>query len=161
MSKDEISYQILYRYHLEKLYSTLSRRVDNMLSFALVFLGVGVTLNIGSPFILGPGVVGLSILKRVFRFGTRSTQADRQSRAWLKLFNTQHRFTSDKTLFLTITSLEQDASEVWSMLIGPAIVMTETALGKTPIEPLTAGEKLCAFLSGATNPQPSGHDGRK
>lgn len=70
MSKDEISYQILYRYHLEKLYSTLSRRVDNMLSFALVFLGVGVTLNIGSPFILGPGVVGLSILKRVFRFGT-------------------------------------------------------------------------------------------
>lgn len=63
MSKDEISYQILYRYHLEKLYSTLSRRVDNMLSFALVFLGVGVTLNIGSPFILGPGVVGLSILK--------------------------------------------------------------------------------------------------
>ncbi|EHC59058.1 hypothetical protein LTSEINV_2025 [Salmonella enterica subsp. enterica serovar Inverness str. R8-3668] len=34
------------------------------------------------------------------------------------------------------------------MLIGPAIVMTETALGKTPIEPLTAGEKLCAFLSG-------------
>ncbi|EHC92902.1 hypothetical protein LTSEUGA_1931 [Salmonella enterica subsp. enterica serovar Uganda str. R8-3404] len=36
------------------------------------------------------------------------------------------------------------------MLIGPAIVMTETALGKTPIEPLTAGEKLCAFLSGAT-----------
>ncbi|EHC51409.1 hypothetical protein LTSEGIV_1772 [Salmonella enterica subsp. enterica serovar Give str. S5-487] len=37
------------------------------------------------------------------------------------------------------------------MLIGPAIVMTETALGKTPIEPLTAGEKLCAFLSGVKN----------
>ncbi len=110
------------------------------------FLGVGVTLNVGSPFILGPGVVGISILKRVFRFGTRSTQADRQSRAWLKLFNTQHRFPSDKTLFLTITSLEQDASKVWSMLIGPAIVMTETALGKTPIESLTAGEKtLCIF----------------
>lgn len=37
---------------------------------------------------------------------------DRQSRAWLKLFNTQHRFPSDKTLFLAFTSLEQDASEV-------------------------------------------------
>lgn len=53
MSKDEISYQILYRYYLEKLYSTLTRRVDNVLSFALVFLGVGVTINVGSPFILG------------------------------------------------------------------------------------------------------------
>ncbi|VDY42941.1 Uncharacterised protein [Salmonella enterica subsp. enterica serovar Daytona] len=141
MSKDEISYQILYRYSLEKLYSTLTRRVDNVLSFALVFLGVGVTINVGSPFILGPGIVGIAILKRVLRFGTRSAQADRQSRAWLKLFNTQHRFPSDKTLFLAFISLEQDASEAWSMLIGPAIVMTETALGKTPIEPLTAGEK--------------------
>ncbi|WP_394158952.1 hypothetical protein [Salmonella enterica] len=131
MSKDEISYQILYRYSLEKLYSTLTRRVDNLLSFALVFLGVGVTINVGSPFILGPGIVGIAILKRVLRFGTRSAQADRQSRAWLKLFNTQHRFLSDKTLFLAFTSLEQDASEAWSMLIGPAIVMTETALGKT------------------------------
>lgn len=65
MSKDEISYQILYRYSLEKLYSTLARRVDNVLSFALVFLGVGVTINVGSPFILGPGIVGIAILKRV------------------------------------------------------------------------------------------------
>lgn len=40
MSKDEISYQILYRYYLEKLHSTFTRRVDNVLSFALVFLGV-------------------------------------------------------------------------------------------------------------------------
>lgn len=158
MSKDEISYQILYRYYLEKLYSTLTRRVDNVLSFALAFLGVGVIVNVGTPFILGLCVVGISILKIVFRFSTRSTQADKQSRAWLKLFNTQHRFSSDKTLFLTITSLEQDSSDVWSMLIGPAIVMTETALGKTPIEPLTAGEKLCAFLSGATKPQFPGHD---
>lgn len=63
MSKDEISYQILYRYSLEKLYSTLTRRVDNVLSFALVFLGVGVTINVGSPFILGPGIVGITILK--------------------------------------------------------------------------------------------------
>lgn len=63
MSKDEISYQILYRYSLEKLYSTLARRVDNVLSFALVFLGVGVTINVGSPFILGPGIVGIAILK--------------------------------------------------------------------------------------------------
>lgn len=85
MSKDEISYQILYRYSLEKLYSTLTRRVDNVLSFALVFLGVGVTINVGNPFILGPGIVGIAILKRVLRFGTRSAQADRQSRAWLKL----------------------------------------------------------------------------
>ncbi|EAA3639513.1 TPA_asm: hypothetical protein GB248_06615 [Salmonella enterica subsp. enterica] len=29
MSKDEISYQILYRYSLEKLYSTLTRRVKD------------------------------------------------------------------------------------------------------------------------------------
>lgn len=63
MSKDEISYQILYRYSLEKTYSTLTRRVDNVLSFALVFLGVGVTINVGSPFILGPGIVGIAILK--------------------------------------------------------------------------------------------------
>ncbi|EAN4947529.1 hypothetical protein BVD23_19945 [Salmonella enterica] len=152
MSRDEISYQILYRYYLEKLYSTLTRRVDHVLSFALVFLGVGVTVNIGSPFILGLCIAGIAILKIVFRFDTRSTQADRQSRAWLKLCHTQHCFPSDKALFLSITSLEQDASEVWSMLIGPAIVLTETALGKTPIEPLTAGEKLCAFLSGATKP---------
>ncbi|HCL5253363.1 TPA: hypothetical protein N2G30_003528 [Salmonella enterica] len=158
MSKDEISYQILYRYYLEKLYSTLTRRVDNVLSFALAFLGVGVIVNVGSPFILGLCVVGISILKIVFRFSTRSTQADKQSRAWLKLFNTQHRFPSDKTLFLAFTTLEQDSSEVWSMLIGPAIVMTETALGKTHIEPLTAGEKLCAFLSSATKPQFPGHD---
>lgn len=77
MSTDEISYQILYRYYLEKLYSTLTRRVDNVLSFALVFLGVDVTINVGSPFILGPGIVGITILKRVLRFGTRSAQADR------------------------------------------------------------------------------------
>lgn len=63
MSKDEISYQILYRYYLEKLYSTLTRRVDNVLSFALAFLGVGVIVNVGTPFILGLCVVGIAILK--------------------------------------------------------------------------------------------------
>ncbi|EEK8465371.1 hypothetical protein G9565_002725 [Salmonella enterica] len=157
MSKDEISYQILYRYYLEKLHSTFTRRVDNVLSFALVFLGVGVVVNIGSSLILGLCTVCISALKMVFRFDTRSTQADKQSRAWLKLFYSRHRFPSDKALFLTITSLEQDKSEVWSMLIGPAIVMTKTALGKTPIEKLTTGEKLCIFLSGATKPQPSDH----
>lgn len=53
MSTDEISYQILYRYYLEKLYSTLTRRVDNVLSFALVFLGVGVTITSGVPLFWG------------------------------------------------------------------------------------------------------------
>lgn len=153
MSKDEISYQILYRYSLEKLYSTLTRRVDNVLSFALVFSGRRHHKRRESLY-SGARHCGYRHTK-VLRFGTRSAQADRQSRAWLKLFNTQHRFPSDKTLILAFTSLEQDASEVWSMLIGPAIVMTETALGKTPIEPLTAGEKLCAFLSGATKSQPA------
>lgn len=71
MSKDEISYQILYRYSLEKLYSTLTRRVDNVLSFALVFLGVGVTINVGSPFILGPGIVGIAILKKEYSASAR------------------------------------------------------------------------------------------
>ncbi len=88
MRKDEISYQIFYGCSQEKLYSTLTRRVNTVLSFALVFLGVGVTINVGSTFILGPGIVGIAILKRVLRFGMQSAQADRQSRAWLKLFNT-------------------------------------------------------------------------
>ncbi len=145
MSKDEISYQILYRYSLEKLYSTLARRVDNVLSFALVFSRGRRHHKRRESLYSGAGHCGYRHTKRVLRFGTRSAQADRQSRAWLKLFNTQHRFPSDKTLFLAFTSLEQDASEVWSMLIGPAIVMTETALGKTPIEPLTAGENSVHF----------------
>lgn len=63
MSKDEISYQILYRYYLEKLHSTFTRRVDNVLSFALVFLGVGVVVNIGSSLILGLCIVCISALK--------------------------------------------------------------------------------------------------
>ncbi|EAM4410880.1 hypothetical protein J4I25_003839 [Salmonella enterica] len=158
MSKDEISYQILYRYYLEKLHCTLTRRVDNVLSFALMLFGVGVIVNVGNHLILGLCIVGISALKILFRFDTRSAQADRQSRAWLRLFNTRHHFPSDKSLFLAITSLEQDKSNVWSMLIGPAIVMTKTSLGKTPSEKLTTGEKLCAFLSGATKQRPSTHN---
>ncbi|WP_239699904.1 hypothetical protein [Salmonella enterica] len=110
MSKDEISYQILYRYYLEKLHCTLTRRVDNVLSFALMLFGVGVIVNVGNHLILGLCIVGISALKILCRFDTRSAQADRQSRAWLRLFNTRHHFPSDKSLFLTITSLEQVGS---------------------------------------------------
>lgn len=156
MSRDDISYQILYRYYLEKLHSTFTRRVDNALSWALIFLGAGVIVNVGPPFILGAGIVGIAVLKMAFRFDRRSAQADRQSRAWLKLFNSRHRFPSDKALFLALTALEQDESRPGSMLIGPAIVMTETALGKTTIEKLTTVEKLCACFSGATKFLPPG-----
>ncbi|ECC8923918.1 hypothetical protein DUQ00_01365 [Salmonella bongori] len=150
MSQDEISYQILYRYNLEKLYSIFTRRVDNVLSFVLIFLGVIVIVNVGNSFMLGLSIVGIAVLKMLCRFDTRSIHADRQSRAWLKLFNTRHHFSSKKALFLTITSLTQEESDVWSILIGPAVLMTETALGKTSSEKLTVVEKLCAFLCGAT-----------
>ncbi len=90
--QDEISYQILYRYS-GKAVQYSYQKVDNLLSFALVFSGRRHHKRRESALFWG-GHCGYRHTKRVLRFGTRSARADRQSRARLETFNAQHRFPS-------------------------------------------------------------------
>ncbi len=47
MNREELLYQILYSHNLEKLYGTLTGRIDKILSFCLLLLGSAVVASTG------------------------------------------------------------------------------------------------------------------
>ncbi|EAC1133926.1 hypothetical protein DU258_21115 [Salmonella enterica subsp. enterica] len=150
MNREELLYQILYSHNLEKLYGTLTGRIDKILSFCLLLLGSAVVASIGHPVATGLFIAGITALRMAFRFEAASEHARRQSGAWLKLFNTQHQTLSDDDLLCAVTSLQEADSAVWSVLIRPAMILTQSEQGKTQREKLTPAERLFAFFSGGS-----------
>ncbi|ECH8186127.1 hypothetical protein RF23_005193 [Salmonella enterica subsp. houtenae] len=150
MNREELLYQILYSHNLEKLYGTLTGRIDKILSFCLLLLGSAVVASTGHPVATGLFIAGITALRMAFRFEAASEHARRQSGAWLKLFNTQHQTLSNDELLCAVTALQEADSVVWSVLIRPSMVLTQSEQGKALTEKLTTSEKLFAFFSGGS-----------
>ncbi|HCQ6671051.1 hypothetical protein ACHEUO_22300 [Klebsiella oxytoca] len=149
MNREEMLYQILYSHNLERMFSTVTGRIDKALSFFLILLGSGVIVGLGYPVITGLLIAGISAIKLAFHFEASSERSRKQAAAYLKLFNAQHLIESDDDLLNKITELQDEDHTLWSVLIYPAMVATQIEMGKTPTTQLTFTERLFARVSGA------------
>ncbi|PVZ84849.1 hypothetical protein C9426_22110 [Serratia sp. S1B] len=149
MSREDMLYQILYSHRLEKMFSTLTGRIDKGLSFLLIFLGSSVIAGFGYPVAIGLTIAGISAFKMAFRFEAAAEHSRKQAANYLRLFNTQQLFESEPDLLGAITKIQDDDHAPWSILISPAMVATQIEMGKKPTSKLKFMERIFAQASGA------------
>ncbi|NIG74055.1 hypothetical protein F3J34_10655 [Klebsiella sp. Ap-873] len=150
MSRDEILYQIYYSYRLEKMFSSITGRLDKGLSFLLIILGSSVVGGFGYPVFIGLLIAGISAFKMAFHFEAASEHSKKQAAAYLKLYNTQHLIESDNDLLNSVTAIQDNDHAPWSILNYPAMVSTQIETGREQTSKLTPTEKIIAFICGAT-----------
>lgn len=149
MSREDMLYQILYSHRLEKMFSTLTGRIDKGLSFLLILLGSSVIAGFGYPVGVGLAIAGISAFKMAFHFEAAAEHSRKQAASYLNLFNSQHLMDDDSDLLGAITRIQDDDHSPWAILIYPAMIATQIELGKTPSSKLSLTEKLFARASGA------------
>lgn len=149
MSREDMLYQILYSHRLEKMFSTLTGRIDKGLSFLLILLGSSVIAGFGYPVVVGLAIAGISAIKMAFHFEAAAEHSRKQAASYLNLFNSQHLIESDSNLLGAITKIQDDDHAPWAILTYPAMIATQIELGRTPSSKLSLTEKLFAKASGA------------
>ncbi|ELQ9307932.1 hypothetical protein R3D73_000844 [Serratia marcescens] len=149
MSREDMLYQILYSHRLEKMFSTLTGRIDKGLSFLLILLGSSVIAGFGYPVVVGLAIAGISAFKMAFHFEAAAEHSRKQAASYLNLFNTQHLMEDDSDLLGAITKVQDDDHAPWAILTYPAMIATQIELGRTPSSKLSLTEKLFARASGA------------
>lgn len=149
MSREDMLYQVLYSHRLEKMFSTLTGRIDKSLSFLLILLGSSVIAGFGYPILIGLAIAGISAFKMAFHFEATAEHSRKQAASYLKLFNTHHLIESESDLLGAITKIQNDDHAPWAILTYPATVATQIELGKELSVKLTLTEKLFARASGA------------
>ncbi len=149
MSREDMIYQILYSHRLEKIFSTITGRIDKGLSCLLIILGSSVVAGFSYPAVTGLLIAGISAAKMSFHFEAAAEHSRKQAANYLKLFNTQHLIETDADLLEAITKIQDDDHTPWAVLNYPAMIATQIEMGRTPTSKLTFAEWLCAQASGA------------
>lgn len=149
MSREDMLYQILYSHHLEKMFSTLTRRIDKSLSFFLFLLGSSVIAGFNHPVVIGLLIAGISAIKMAFHLEAAAEHSRKQAASYLRLFNTQHLIESDNDLLEAITKTQDEDHAPWTILSYPAMVATQIEMGKKPAYKLNFVERIFAHASGA------------
>lgn len=149
MEREDMIYQTLYSHRLEKMFSTLTGRIDKWLSCLLIFLGSNVIAGSGYPVSIGLAIAGITSIKMAFHFEAASEYSQKQAASYLKLFFTLHTLENDSELLSAIIHLQNGDHAPWSILIFPATIATQIELGKEPSFKLSLTEKILAFASGA------------
>ena len=149
MSREDMLYQILYSHHLEKMFCTITGRIDKCLSFLLFLLGSSVIAGMGYAVLIGLLIAGISAIKMAFHFEAAAEHSRKQAATYLRLYMTQNQFITDSELQNAIADAQDGDHNPWRALYFPAMVATQIELGISPTATLTVIEKLFAFCSGA------------
>lgn len=88
-------YQTLYSCRFEKMFSTLTGRIDKGLSFLLILLGLSIIAGFGYPVAIGLDIARITSIKIEFHFEAASEHLQKQVAGCLKLFNTHHSLEKD------------------------------------------------------------------
>lgn len=148
MNREEMLYQIYYSYCVELKFSRILGRIDKVLSFALILLGSSVIANAGSPFWIGIFIAAISAIKMAFHFESSSAQARKNAGNYLKLYNSSLNEESDSELQKKILTLQENDSDVWSVLIMPSVMKAQNDLGKDCAVNLSFRQKVFNLISG-------------
>ena len=156
MSREEILDRVLFSHYFEKMFSTLTGRIDRLLSFLSLFLGSSIVADIGSPVWSGISIAMISALQMTFQFGKSSEHSRKQAKQYQVLFTTAFKL-SDDELFNKMLEIEDNDFEPWAVLHNPAILRTRIHLGVAPDEhepDLNIIERITARIAGGPSKRP-------
>lgn len=150
MSREDLIDRILYSYHFEKLFCTLTGRIDRILQFSLLLLGSSVISKTGNPIYVGLAIAFITALQMAYQYGKSSEHSRKQARQYQKLFTDSFEL-EEAEIKTRLQEIEDSDFSPWMILSQPAILRTRIQQGIQPdeYEPrLTTLEKIIAWLAG-------------
>lgn len=150
MERWELEYSISLSHYKEKMFATLTGRIDKFISFALIFTGSAVFANFGSNMLFGATVASLAAFSFVGEFSKRSTEAAKLAKEYHQLIITKEKL-SDIELESRFLELNKSDSPVWNCLSVAARNRTNLSLyGREhgPTERYNVFEAIMSWLAG-------------
>ncbi|WP_251850626.1 hypothetical protein [Klebsiella aerogenes] len=148
MTRHDIIFDINYSYYMEKMFCTITSRIDKLISVILMMLGFAVFSPYSGNFIFGAFIAAISATQFIYQFGKQSGLAQEQSKKYLELMTQAKKFEDDE-LLKCLNELQKNDSLVWSIFESSAHKKAAIKLGLVDNStPLTFMEKCFALLAG-------------
>lgn len=148
MTRHDIIFDITYSHYLEKMFGTITGRIDRGITLIIIAVGLSAFTPLFSKAWFA-GIIGLlSVAQIVYQFARQSGVSDDLARKYLNL-STDADLLSDEDLHARFKSLQDSDSNAWSVLKNAAYKRACCVLGlPDATRPLTKREKTFAFLAG-------------
>ncbi|EAC0780288.1 hypothetical protein RKT29_002062 [Salmonella enterica subsp. enterica serovar Lome] len=150
MNRQNCIFDAMYSYHLEKMFCTITGRIDRLITFVIILSGCSVFASVSGYMWFGAIVAALSICLVVFQFSRASGAAEEHAREYLTLITDEPELT-DEALLARFKRLQASDSSTWSVLNSAAYLRSCIALG-LPIpedaSELSVTEKIMSWLAG-------------
>ncbi len=148
MTRHDVIFDITYSYHLEKMFGTITGRIDRGITLVIIAVGLSAFTPLFSKAWFAAIIGLLSVAQIVYQFARQSGVSDDLARKYLNL-STDAGLLSDEELRARFKSLQDNDSNVWSVLKNAAYKRACCVLGlPDSTRPLTKREKTFAFLAG-------------
>lgn len=138
-------YAINYSYHLHRVFSIVTGRIDKTLTFLLLIFGSSVMASVGSVTIVGFCVTIIAALQNTFTFSTVSEKSRSQAHRYLNLLTISESL-SHEDLSSRFIILQQDDSIVWTLLGNIAEYRYELELKGSSSTKLSTFERFINFF---------------
>ncbi|WP_428945286.1 hypothetical protein ACQK5W_04195 [Pantoea sp. FN060301] len=150
MERWELEYSIYLSHYKEKMYATLTGRIDKAINFALILTGSAVFANFGGNMFFGAAVASLAALSFVGEFSRKSSEALRMSKEYHQLIINKGDYT-EPDLSKAFSELNKTDSPVWNCLSVAARNRTNLALygkEKSHLEEYNTFDSIMSWLAG-------------
>ncbi|MNB97648.1 hypothetical protein D3C75_448800 [compost metagenome] len=129
MNRDDLIFDIHYSHYLEKMFATLTGRIDRIITFIIILSGCGVFVSVSGYVIVGALIAVLSVSQVVFQFSRASGIASEHARKYLSLITDEPELT-DEELLSRFKLLQDSDSNPWGSLMAAAHKRACIALGR-------------------------------
>ncbi|YCH28993.1 hypothetical protein M1D48_12350 [Erwinia sp. D4-22] len=148
MTRHELIFDITYSHYLEKMYGTITGRIDRGITMIIITVGLSAFTPLFSKAWFA-GLIGLlSVAQIVYQFARQSGISEDLARKYLSLL-TDADLLSDAELQSRFKALQDTDSNVWTVLKDPAYKRACRSMGATDTTPkLTLRQKTFAMMAG-------------
>lgn len=148
MTRHDLIFDITYSHYLEKMYGTITGRIDRGITLIIIVVGLSVFTPLFSK-VWFAGLIGvLSVAQIVYQFARQSGISEDLARKYLSLL-TDAELLTDADLHSRFKALQDTDSNVWSVLKNPAYKRTCRSMGLSDTtKQLTFRQKAFAFMAG-------------
>lgn len=148
MNRHDLIFDITYSHYLEKMYGTVTGRIDRGITLIIIAVGLSAFSPIFNKAWFA-GIIGLlSVAQIVYQFARQSGISEDLARKYLSLL-TDADLLSDTELHTRFKTLQDTDSNVWGVLKDPAYKRACKSMGATDSTPkLTLRQKAFAFMAG-------------
>ncbi|MBP2197191.1 hypothetical protein [Pantoea cypripedii] len=148
MTRHELIFDITYSHYLEKMYGTITGRIDRGITLIIIAVGLSAFTPIFSKTWFAAIIGLLSVAQIVYQFARQSGISEDLARKYLSLL-TDADLLSDSELHSRFKSLQENDSNVWGVLKAPAYKRACISMGLTDTtQKLTFRQKAFAMMAG-------------